>query len=70
MKSVSSPGDRVTVTTIKYSRAGEPYKATVLTWTDSGRLRVQPDGDPRKDSKIVSSENVKKLADGHKQLTV
>ena len=62
MNTVISPGDRVSIEI----RVGGYYrgtqKGTVLYWTASGRLSVKLDD--KGQVKNVSSEQVKKLADG------
>ncbi|QDK80734.1 hypothetical protein EXU85_19825 [Spirosoma sp. KCTC 42546] len=61
MNSVISPGDRVSVEkTVKGFFRGL-YMATVIHWTSSGRLKVKLDGSGM--VKIVSPENVRKIAD-------
>lgn len=64
MNSVISPGDRVSVTPYVNGYARRPYKATVLHWTDTGRLKVKADKDGS--AKVVNPDNVKKLADAPK----
>ncbi|MBD2705825.1 hypothetical protein IC229_34820 [Spirosoma sp. BT702] len=61
MNSVISTGDRVSVTPYVNGYARKPYKATVIGWTDSGRLRVKTDKDGS--LKVVNPDNVKKVAD-------
>ena len=61
MNRVISQGDRVLVTPTKKGFTRKPYKATVIDWMPSGKLKVQPDGD--RTSKLVNSDDVKKLAD-------
>ncbi|SFE95557.1 hypothetical protein [Spirosoma endophyticum] len=39
------------------------YKATVIAWMSSGKLKVQLDGDKRQTSKLVNSNDVKNLTD-------
>lgn len=63
MNRVIAPGDRVMVTPIKNSLIRKAYKATVIAWLSSGRLKVQPDGDKRQSSKLVNPDDVRKLAD-------
>lgn len=63
MNRVIAPGDRVIVTPVKNGITRKSYKATVIAWMSSGKLKVQPDGDKRQSSKLVNSDDVKKLAD-------
>ncbi|CAN5321407.1 hypothetical protein BH09BAC4_BH09BAC4_27210 [soil metagenome] len=63
MNRVIAPGDRVMVTPVKQGITRKAYKATVIAWMPSGKLNVQPDGDKRQSSKLVNSDDVKKLAD-------
>ena len=63
MNRVIAPGDRVIVTPVKNGITRKSYKATVIAWMSSGRLKVQPDGDKHQTSKRVNSDDVKKLAD-------
>lgn len=63
MNRVIAPGDRVIVTPVKNGITRKSYKATVIAWMSSGKLKVQPDGNKRQMSKLVSSDDVKKLAD-------
>jgi hypothetical protein len=63
MNRVIAPGDRVMVTPIKNGLIRKAYKATVISWMSSGKLKVQPDGDKRQRSKLVNPDNVRKLAD-------
>ncbi|QHV95630.1 hypothetical protein [Spirosoma endbachense] len=63
MNRVIAPGDRVTVTPVKKGITRQLYKATVIAWMSSGKLKVQPDGDKRQSSKLVNPNDVKKLAD-------
>ena len=63
MNRVIAPGDRVIVTPVKNGITRKSYKATVIAWMSSGKLKVQPDGDKRQTSKLVNSDDVKKLAD-------
>ncbi|OJW75400.1 hypothetical protein [Spirosoma sp. 48-14] len=62
MKPVISPGDRVLVTPYVKGYARKPYKASVIDWTPRGKLKVKADRDGR--VIVVSSEHVKKVADG------
>lgn len=61
MNSVISPGDRVSVTPYIRGYARKPFKATVLHWTKAGRLKIKADADGK--TMVVSSDNVKKVAD-------
>ena len=61
MNRVIEQGDRVLVTPIKKGIARKLYKATVNDWMPSGKLKIQPDGD--RNTKLVNSDDVKKLAD-------
>ena len=63
MNRVIAPGDRGIVTPVKNGITRKSYKATVIGWMSSGKLKVQPDGDKRQTSKLVNSDDVKKLAD-------
>ncbi|GAB4020801.1 hypothetical protein GCM10028808_63610 [Spirosoma migulaei] len=63
MNRVIAPGDRVIVIPVKKGITRRPYKATVIAWMSSGKLKVQPDEDKRQSSKLVNSDDVKKLAD-------
>lgn len=63
MNRVIAPGDRVMVTPIKNGIIHKAYKATVIAWMSSGRLKVQPDEDKRQSSKLVNPDYVRKLAD-------
>lgn len=63
MNRVISQGDRVLVTPVKNGFVQRPYKATVIDWMPSGKLKVQPDGNPSQATKLVNSDEVKKLAD-------
>ena len=63
MNRVIGQGDWVLVTPIKNGIARKAYKATVIGWMSSGKLKVQPDGDKRQMSKLVNPDDVKKLAD-------
>ena len=62
MNRVIAPGDRVVVTSVKNGIMRKSYKATVIGWMSSGKLKVQPDGDKRQTSKLVSGNDVKKVA--------
>ncbi|AKD54035.1 hypothetical protein [Spirosoma radiotolerans] len=61
MKMVISPGDRVRVTQVLKGYERGYYAGTVLTWTESGKLKIRADAGT---VAIVSSELVKKIADG------
>jgi hypothetical protein len=63
MNRVIAPGDRVMVTPLKNGITRKSYKATVIAWMSSGKLKVQPDGAKRQASKLVNPDDVKKLAD-------
>lgn len=63
MNRVIAPGDRVMVTPIKNGIVRKAYKANVISWMPSGKLKVQPDGDKRQSSKLVNPDDVRKLAD-------
>ncbi|WP_018619741.1 hypothetical protein [Spirosoma luteum] len=63
MNRVIGQGDRVLVTPIKNGIARKAYKATVIGWMSSGKLKVQPDGNKNQRSKLVNPDDVKKLAD-------
>ncbi|WP_018620751.1 hypothetical protein [Spirosoma luteum] len=63
MNRVIAPGDRVMVTPIKNDITRKSYKATVIAWMSSGKLKVQPDGNKHQKSKLVNPDDVKKLAD-------
>ncbi|SFF24931.1 hypothetical protein [Spirosoma endophyticum] len=63
MNRVIAPGDWVIVTPVKNGITRKSYKATAIAWMSSGKLKVQPDGDKRQMSKLVNSDDVKKLAD-------
>ncbi|GAB3726672.1 hypothetical protein GCM10028816_19700 [Spirosoma lituiforme] len=58
---VISPGDRVRVTHQINGYERGHYKGTVVAWTDSGKIKVKADSGS---IAIVSSELVKKVADG------
>ena len=64
MNTVISPGDRVLVRTYVAGFARMSYRATVIEWTPRGKLKVKADGNGR--VLVISSEDVKKLADGLK----
>lgn len=61
MNRVIAQGDRVLVIPVKKGIIRKPYKATVIDWMPSGKLKVQPDNDQT--AKLVNSDDVKKLAD-------
>ncbi|GAB3036552.1 hypothetical protein [Spirosoma pulveris] len=61
MKMVISSGDRVRVTKRINGYERGQYAGTVLTWTNSGRLKIKADSGI---VVVVSSELVKKVADG------
>lgn len=63
MNRVIAPGDRVIVTPVKKGITRKSYKATVIAWMSTGKLKVQPDGDKHQSSKLVNPDDVKKLAD-------
>lgn len=62
MNAVIASGDRVLVTPYVKGYARKPYRATVIDWTPRGKLKVKADKDGR--VVVVSSEHVKKVADG------
>ncbi|GAB3881176.1 hypothetical protein [Spirosoma agri] len=62
MKSpVIKPGDRVSVTKLVKGHVRGTYKATVIHWTDGGKLIVQPDK-ASESKKTVSADNCKKIS--------
>lgn len=61
MKMVISAGDRVRVTWLINGYERGHYAGTVLTWTNSGKLKIKADSGS---VAVVSSELVKKVADG------
>lgn len=61
MKMVISAGDRVRVTHVVNGYERGHYKGTVVTWTDAGKLKIRSDAGV---VAVVSSELVKKVADG------
>ncbi|GAB4042638.1 hypothetical protein [Spirosoma litoris] len=61
MNAVISEGDRVSVTRFVQGFERGKYKATVLGWVKSGRLKVKADGTGAVTH--VRSDHVKKLAD-------
>ncbi|MBD2752640.1 hypothetical protein [Spirosoma validum] len=69
MNRVISQGDRVLVTPTKKGFTRKPYKATVIDWMPSGKLKVQPDGESSQATQLVNSDDVKKLADKPTQQT-
>lgn len=64
MKMVISAGDRVRVTRLINGYERGYYAGTVLGWTTTGKLKVKADSGP---VAVVSSELVKKVADGPDQ---
>ena len=64
MNRVISPGDRVLVTPYIRGFTRKAYKATVIEWTLRGKLKIVADGSGQ--VMVVSSEDVKKVADGVK----
>lgn len=66
MNTVISPGDRVLIRTYTNGFARKPYRATVIEWTAGGKLKVKADGSGR--VVVVSSEDVKKVADAKTHL--
>ena len=63
MNRVISQGDRVVVSPTKNGITRKAYKATVIDWMPSGKLKVQPDGASGRATKLVNADDVKKLAD-------
>ena len=61
MKMVISTGDRVRVTRVKKGYERGCYAGTVIGWTNGGKLKIKADEGA---VAIVSSELVKKVADG------
>ena len=61
MKMVISPGDRVRVVHLVNGYERGYYKGTVVAWTDAGKLKIKSDTGT---VAVVSSELVKKVADG------
>lgn len=61
---VISPGNRVRVTRLVNGYERGYYAGTALTWTNSGKLKIRADSGT---IAVVSSELVKKLADGTNQ---
>ena len=62
MNTVISPNDRVIVTPCIRGIVRKSYRATAIEWTPRGKLKVKADGSGK--VMVVSSEDVKKVADG------
>ncbi|MVM36202.1 hypothetical protein GO755_39700 [Spirosoma sp. HMF4905] len=62
MNPVISPGDRVSVEKMIKGYSRGYYKATVLSWTRRGNIKVKFDGTLI--VKVVQADRVKKVANG------
>ena len=62
MVAVISPNNRVLATRYVNGYTRNPYRSIVIEWTAGGKLKVKADGSGK--VILVSSEDVKKVADG------